>query len=151
MFHFGMSPRDILTGFREGRFSIAWDLLPNDVEDLRRDPDFASGYNETPRLVTYYVAFNTTRARWPTGRCGCAWRAVDVPQLVRQTLGRAIPALGLIPPGLLGHGPGGLAPEPASGAARHHGGGLELTAAVHPVFIGPYAAFARELSSVFAA
>jgi ABC-type transport system substrate-binding protein len=61
VFSFGVSPTDILTGFRAGRFSLASDLLPADVEALRREPDFASTYRETPQLITYYAAFNTHR------------------------------------------------------------------------------------------
>ena len=100
-----MPPQEILAGFRAGRFSLAWDLFPSDLEELRREPEFAPGYRETPRLVTYYVAFNTHRGPMAdrATRRSLA-RAIDVPRLVRQTLGRiAIPAHGLIPPGLLGH------------------------------------------------
>src|SRR5262249_47504689 len=58
VFSFGVSPAEILSGLRGGRFALGSDLIPADVEVLRRDPDFASSYRETPRLMTYYAAFN---------------------------------------------------------------------------------------------
>ena len=68
---------------------------------FRHDPRFASGYRESPRLSTYFAAFNRHRGplRDVELRRSLA-RAVDVPGIVRRTLGRlAIPAHGLIPPG----------------------------------------------------
>ena len=88
VFTFGVSPEEILAGFRAGRFSLASDLFPADVEALRREPEFASGYRESPRLVTYYAAFNIHRE--PLADRALRQRlvqAVDVPRLVRQTLG----------------------------------------------------------------
>jgi ABC-type transport system substrate-binding protein len=154
VFSFGVSPKDILEGFRAGRFSLASDLFPEDVEALRREPEFASSYRETPQLITYYAAFNAHRG--PLADRALRQKlihAVDVPRLVRQTLGRlAIPAHGLIPPGLLGHDPAsGSRAEPAPSAKP--GGAptpIELTATVHPVFFGRCSALARELSSAFA-
>ena len=58
---FGVTPKEIATGSSRVDISVASDLFPADVEELRRSPEFASGYRETPRLVTYYVAFNTRR------------------------------------------------------------------------------------------
>jgi peptide/nickel transport system substrate-binding protein len=79
---------------------------------------------------------------------------VDVPRLVRQTLGRlAVPARGVIPPGLLGHDPAARFhfDSSASASPETRAGGIELTAAVHPVLVGPYGALMREVSNVFAA
>jgi peptide/nickel transport system substrate-binding protein len=102
--------------------------------------------------VTYYAAFNTLRG--PLADRALRQRlvqAVDVQKLVRQTLGRlAIPAHGLIPPGLLGHDPAPLGHarsqeiEPATSSA------LELTAVVNPVFFAGYSALYRELTGAFA-
>jgi peptide/nickel transport system substrate-binding protein/oligopeptide transport system substrate-binding protein len=152
VFTFGISPKDTLAGFRAGRLSLASDLYPADVEALRREPDFASGYRETPRLITYFVVFNTNHG--PLADRALRQRlasAVDVPKLVRQTLGRlAIPASGLIPPGLIGHDPGGaragLGPLAAPDKLPAT---LELSAVLHPLFMagGGYSAFARELES----
>jgi ABC-type transport system substrate-binding protein len=149
VFTCAVPPAEILSGFRAGRFSLAGDLFPADAETLRREPAFASGYRENPRLTTYFVAFNTHRGpladRALRRRLG---QAVDVPALVRRTLGRmAIPAASLIPPGLLGHDPT-TRPEPARPAGPAEAlSGLELTATVHPVFAAGYSAFARELAS----
>jgi len=154
VFHFGVTPKVILAGLREGRFSLASELLPGDVEELRRLPEFASRYKETPRLVTYFVAFNSLRGTLVDRslRLRLA-RSVNVPQLIRQTLGRlAIPAHGIIPPGLIGHDPDAV-PRRGSGGDDlvETMTGVELTAAIHPVLAGPYAAVASELSSSFRA
>ena len=65
IFRFGMSPEEIRSEFLEGRLSIASDLLPADVEALRRDPRHGSGYRESPRLSIYCVAFNV-QDEWVT-------------------------------------------------------------------------------------
>ena len=153
IFSFGVSPADILSGFRGGRFSLASDLFPEDVEALRREPEFASGYRETPRLITYYAAFNTHRGPLSDQRLRrTLMRSVDVPSLIRRTLGRlAVPAHGLIPPGLLGHEPASSA-RTASGQMQVPGqqsAEIELTAALNPVYFGEYAALIRELSHAF--
>lgn len=75
---------------------------------------------------------------------------VDVAGLVRQTLGRlAIPAHGLIPPGLAGHDPeyalrSASAPSPIPTQSSVE---IELTAALNPVFFGEYSILARQLSN----
>jgi ABC-type transport system substrate-binding protein len=154
VFSFGASPEDILAGFRAGRFSLASDLFPADVETLRREHEYASGYRETPRLITYYAAFNGCRG--PLADRALRQRlvrAVDVPRLVRQTLGRlAIPAHGLIPPGLLGHEPASASRSDAGAPAGADATSpaIELSAVVNPVFFGRYASVARELSRAFA-
>ncbi len=151
VFAFGVPPAEAASGFRAGRFSLVGDLFPADVEALRRDPVFASRYRENPLLTTYFVVLNTHRG--PLADRDLRRRlaqAVDAPALVRRTLGRlAIPAASLIPPGLLGHDPTlGSRPEKARPAAPADGlAGLELTAAIHPVFSTSYSAFARELAA----
>ncbi|HSB09208.1 MAG TPA: ABC transporter substrate-binding protein [Blastocatellia bacterium] len=153
IFNFAVSPADILSAFRAGRFSLASDLLPEDVEALRREPDFASGYRETPRLITYYAAFNTRRPPLNDKRLRQSLvQAVDVAAVVRQALGRlAVPAHGLIPPGLLGHDPSHVSrtyPSPSS-APELSSSEVELAAVLNPVFFGEYAALTRELESAF--
>jgi len=150
-FNFGVSPTTILQQFRAGRLSIAADLLPGDAESLRREPEFAAGYHEIPRLTTYYLAINVHRGPLKDKRLRQRLAAsIDIPNLVRQTLGRiAVPAQGLIPPGLLGHDSSystrtqELAPLPAAGKQEDE---IELTAVVNPVFFGEYAGFTREIS-----
>ena len=153
MFSIGVPAREILTGFREGRFALASDLLPADVDALRREPDFAAGYREAPRLVTYYAAFNARSG--PLSDPGLRHRlvqAVDVSRLVQRHLGRlAIPAYGLIPPGLPGYDPGrrphgevSTPPESPSPMT------VELRAVANPVFFGGHAAVAQDVQSAFA-
>jgi ABC-type oligopeptide transport system substrate-binding subunit len=121
---------------------LASDLFPADVEALRRDSEFAASYRETPRLSTYYAAFNIHRG--PLTDAALRLRiikAVEVAALVQRTLRRvAIPAEGLIPPGLLGHDPAGGVREPTT-LVPVSSGEVKLVAAVHPVFTREYAAF----------
>ncbi len=161
VFHLGITPEETRNEFIAGRLSIARDLVPADAEAFRHDPRFASGYRESPRLTTYYVVFN--RRRGPLVDEGLRRRllhAVDAGALVRRTLGRlAIPAHGLIPPGLLGYsaaGPssggraaGPTSPPDSSVEATVSREAVELTAAVHPIFFSEFSAFFRELAETF--
>jgi ABC-type transport system substrate-binding protein len=153
VFNFGVAPADILSQFRAGRFSLASDLLPADAEALRREPEFASGYHEVPRLITYYAAFNSHRGPLKDKRLRQTLaQSIDVASVVRQTLGRlAVPAHGLIPPGLLGHDStyAPLMPSASTSAPAQPGVEMELTAVLNPVFFGEYAAFSREISRFF--
>ncbi len=161
VFHFGVPPEEIRSEFLAGRLALARDLFPADAEAFRHDPRFAAGYRESPRLTTYFVGFNLHRGpfRDVDARRNLA-RAIDAPTLVRRTLGRlAIPAHGLIPPGLLGYSAGG--PSSSSGAtgetrpsdssveATVSRESVELSASVHPVFFGEFSNFYRELSDAF--
>ncbi|MGH9316426.1 MAG: ABC transporter substrate-binding protein, partial [Thermoanaerobaculia bacterium] len=86
-------------------------------------------------------------------------QAVDVTALVRRTLGRlAIPAHGLIPPGLLGYsaaGPKSVVENPAAASSDSSARAtvsretIELSAAVHPIFFGELSAVFRELADAF--
>jgi ABC-type transport system substrate-binding protein len=149
-FNFGVSPTEILSQFRAGRFSLASDLLPADAEALRREPEFAAGYHEIPRLTTYYLTFNIHRGPLRDKQLRQTLvSSFDVATVVRQTLGRiAVPAEGLIPPGLLGHD-SSYTPRVQGQAVtgkEKHSGEIELTAVVNPVFFGEYAAFTREIA-----
>ncbi len=153
VFTFGVSPGDILSGFRSGRFSLGSDLAPTDVESLRREPDFAPGYRETPRLITYFISFNNHRG--PLADRALRLRlanAVQVPKVIRQTLGRlAVPATSLVPPGLLSHEsrsvPYGDASSPAP--AERAQGLVEVTANIHPIFMAAYSGVLREITTAF--
>ena len=160
VFHFGVPPEEIRNEFLAGRLALARDLLPADAEAFRHDPRFASGYRESPRLTTYFVGFNNHQGpfRDVDARRNLA-HAVDVPALVRRTLGRlAIPAHGLIPPGLLGYsasgpssGSGAIGARPADSSveATVSRESVEVSAAVHPVFFGEFSNFYRELAEAF--
>jgi ABC-type oligopeptide transport system substrate-binding subunit len=158
-FRFGLTPEEIRDDFLAGRLSVATELLPADAESLRQDQRFAAGYRENPRLSTYFIVFSRNRpALSDVERRRALVKSVDVPGLVRRTLGRlAIPAHGLIPPGLLGHAApdtransGGVAtPSDSSVEQTMSRDRVELTAAVHPVFFGEFSAFTRGLTEAF--
>src|SRR5262249_49287719 len=157
VFRFGSPAEEVREDFEAGRLSVAFDLLPADVERLRHDPRFASGYREGPKLQTYFVAFNCRRGPMQDGSVRRSLGgAVDVAGLGRQTLGRlAIPAQGLIPPGLLGHSASRRESAASSGReasdvqATVSRETVELAAAMHPLFFGELSAFARGLSDAF--
>ena len=160
VFHFGVSSEEVRNEFLAGRLSLASDLLPADAEAFRHDPRFASGYRESPRLATYFVGFNRQRGPLQDVELRRSLvRAVDVAGFVRRTLGRlAIPARGIIPPGLLGYSAAGPGSGPLSGATAPSDSSveatvsretIELTAAVHPVFFGEFSGFFRELTEAF--
>ncbi len=153
VFTFGVSPKEILSGFRSGRFSLASDLLPEDAESLRHEADFASGYRETPRLITYFAVLNAQRGPLSDPRLRRRLvDAIDAPRLVRQTAGRiAVPASGLIPPGLLGHESVRVAAATSPKAAPEKlPSPIELTVALHPLFFEQYAGTYKELSRIWA-
>jgi len=160
VFRFGVSPEEIRDEFLAGRLSLASDLLPADAEAFRHDPRFASGYRETPRLQTYFIAFNRRRGPLKDVAVRRALaRSMDVPGAVRRALGRlAIPAHGIIPPGLLGYSPAPAArPSGKSAAASLDSDVLqtvsresvELLGAIHPIFFSEYAAFLEEITQAF--
>ncbi len=158
VFRFGISPEEIRDEFLAGRLSLASDLLPADAETFRHDPRFASGYRETPRLQTYFLAFNRRHGLMKDVALRRALaRALDVPGAVRRTLGRlAMPACGIIPPGLLGHSPSPASRPPAGGAAALSSDSevmqtvsresVELLVAIHPIFFSEYATFLEEIT-----
>ena len=148
VFSFNVPPKDILAEFKSGRYSLCGDLFPEDLRKLYLDPEYASGYLESPDLSTYFVAFNRNTVQLQNADHRRRLRdAVDVPTLVRQTLGRlALPANGVIPPGLLGHDSRFRVPDsPASSDDQP----LELTAAVHPLFQAEYAALLEQVMHSF--
>src|SRR5207249_3470803 len=128
---------------------------PADAEALRREPEFASGYHQIPKLTTYYLAFNVHRGPLKDKRLRETVAAsIDVANIVRQTLGRvAVSAQGLIPPGLLGHDSNypNRSQDATAGASGKPDQEIELTAVMNPVFFGEYAALTREISSSLSA
>ena len=146
IFTFGVSPQEILSGFRSGRFHLAWDMLPSDVETLKHDPQFANRYRETPRLSTYFIVFNIHKGPFQDEKLRHRFiESLDIDGLIRRNLGRlAIPAHSLIPPGLLGYEPARRLSPSASDRAKSRED-VELNASVHTMFEATYASFAREL------
>ena len=156
VYEFGVTPAEILKGFREGRFALANDLSPSDVEALRRDPEFAAGYRETPSLSTYYVAFNIHRGPFRDKQLRqSVISALDAPALVQKTLGRlAVPAHGIIPPGLLGHSPIQTSRTSYAIAAKPFDrpeAVLDLKVAVNPVYFLEHGSIFDQLAGAFRA
>ncbi len=152
VFHFGTQPTEIRSGFEAGRYAIAGEMLPEDVEALRRDPTYASGYREAPAFATYFIACNTRRG--PLADASLRRQiaaAIDRPRLAQQTLGRLVkPAQGLIPPGLLGYeaergGPAAPVDTPQAGSRD-----IELVCLVHSIFLTEYRAYFRRLCDTLA-
>ena len=129
VFRFGVSPEEIRSEFLAGRFSLAFDLLPADAEAFRHDPRFASRYRENPRLTTYYMTFNSRRGPLRDVELRRSlMRAVDVAAFARRAIGRlAIPAHGIIPPGLIGYSASSPASGPVSGASGSTDSSVEAT------------------------
>ncbi len=153
IFQFGVTATEIRSGFEAGRFAIAGELLPEDVEALRRDPRLASGYRETPAFATYFVALNIHHG--PLADLGLRRQivqAIDRTRLARQTIGRlAKPAHSLIPPGLLGYEAEAVDPQRLGDTPQALGGrDIALNVLVHPVFLSEYRAYFRRLSEALA-
>jgi ABC-type transport system substrate-binding protein len=140
-FRTSMTASAIAAGLRSGEIDLARDLLPQDLEELARDPRFRSGFVETPKKDTYFVLFNTAA---PAGGSEALRRALAGSfrnqDLVWSTLGRfALPANGLLPPGILGHDAGRrrvhLAKDAAAQMVADSGLALpvRLKASMHPV------------------
>jgi serine/threonine protein kinase/ABC-type transport system substrate-binding protein len=152
-FNCGIGSADIATGLKAGKFDMASNLQPKDLEEILQDPLFRAGVVEVPKKNVYYVLFRdkSDLAKNDALRkalCG----VVRIDDLVRGTLGRfAQPATGLIPPGILGHDPGKrrqpLLREEA--VAQLESSGLktpvQLRAAVHPIFQDRYQSLTKEL------
>ncbi|HQQ77762.1 MAG TPA: ABC transporter substrate-binding protein [Thermoanaerobaculia bacterium] len=155
VFRFGVPPEEIRSEFLAGRFSIASDLLPADAEALRQDPRFRATYRESPSLVTYFVTFNIHKGVFADARARRAVaQGIDAAAIVRRTLGRhAIPANGLIPPGLLGYVTKPRSHPQASGqvsgAHTVSRETTEFTAVVNPIMFGEFGGFTKELTQAF--
>ena len=146
VFTFGLTAGEVYRQFVAGNFSVAWDLLPADVEALLSDRRYAFQHKETPRLCTYFAAFNTHRGVLADESIRQSLvRSIDVEKLIRKNLGRlAIPACGIIPPGLIGYQPQSEKQQSTTKVKRF-GNDRELTCAMNPIYSGPYAAVAKDL------
>ncbi|MCI0605974.1 ABC transporter substrate-binding protein, partial [bacterium] len=144
IFTFGVSISEILAGFRSGQFSLAWDLFPSDVEALRHESESGIKYKETPRLSTYYFAFNIHKGPFRDEQLRRELiHSLDTESMVRKTVGRlAIPAESLIPPGLLGYEKNLLrhAYHPFTQLVND----LDVSCFLNSVYQGPYSGFADD-------
>ncbi|HEY4491134.1 MAG TPA: ABC transporter substrate-binding protein, partial [Acidobacteriota bacterium] len=145
-FSFGLSPAESLAGFKSGRYSLAMDLVPADVEALLHEPEYASNFSEIPNLITYYVVMNIHLDPLQDERIRHQLiDSLNVASLTRRNIGRlAVPANSLTPSGLLGYEPAPriIAPAPAkkSGASE-----MELSAMLHSIYQSRYTGFTRDL------
>jgi len=148
-FHLGIGPEESWRGFLSGRFTAVADLRPPDLAELRKDPKYLAGYAELPRLSTYFMAFNAHSGRLTNRKLREALdRALDVESLLRETLGEQVtPALGLLPPNLLGRVERRQTPQPATDEDRDMLTGLSLRFTVSPSYRRQYAVFWERLRS----
>ncbi|HMF09726.1 MAG TPA: ABC transporter substrate-binding protein, partial [Thermoanaerobaculia bacterium] len=152
-----LSGESIARGFRSGEFDLARDLLPQDLDAILREPRLRSGLVETPKKNTYFVMFHSGSAAGSNDALRRALAgAARAQDLVWATLGRfALPATGLLPPGILGHDPGRrqthLSREKALELIRSSGleMPLRLKAAVHPTLQNQYASLTQALFRVW--
>ena len=100
--------RAIATRLRSGEIDLARDLSPQDLEEILREPRFRAGLVEVPKKNTYFALFNTKRGPGANAALRRALAGVVRSQdFVWGALGRfAVPATGILPPGILGHDPG---------------------------------------------
>ena len=136
VFHVDLSPEDIVSEFEAGRLSLASDLLPDDVDLLRRRTPPAK-YREHPRLSTYFLVLNNRTGPFsdPEVRRALA-RALDLGNLQASTLGaRVSRAHSLLPPGMLGYDARRRAPE-VDRAAGERLRGLRLEVRPHSAYLG---------------
>ena len=107
-FRASLAASAIADGLRDGSLDIARDLLPQDLESILREPRFRAGLVETPKKNTYFAVFHTTSAAGSNEALRTALaNAVRTAGPRLGTLGRfALPATGVIPPGILGHDAG---------------------------------------------
>lgn len=138
-FDLGVGTRQVLKGFRSGRYSLAAGLSSREVEQLRQDPRFAPGYRESPRLATFFLVLQARHGPLVDPRVRHALAAaLATSQSVRETVGRwGQPATSLLPPGLLGH-VDTAPPRPAADGV-HHLHGLRLRAVLLPAYATAYA------------
>ena len=99
----GIPAEEITSEFRAGRFSLATQLLPEDVRSLRHDSAVAAGFVESPGLSTAFIQFNTKQGPLADLDVRKALsRVLDSEALVRHLATRmAAVADGLVPPALL--------------------------------------------------
>lgn len=145
IFHFGSAGEKVAAEFRQGRLSLASDLPPAEIDALRRDPEFAAGYRETPRLATYFLALDARHPPFSSREQRRELAGALGLSTALQEAGRlALRAHGLIPPGLLGYE--APAPLPALPPAQPLDRDKVFVRVVkHPVYSGAYGGFWQKL------
>ncbi|HEV8117220.1 MAG TPA: ABC transporter substrate-binding protein, partial [Thermoanaerobaculia bacterium] len=157
-FRAGLPATAIASGLKSGEFDLGRDLLPKDLEAILREPRFRSGIVETPKKNAYFALFNSSSAAGSNAALRQAMaHAIRTQDFVWGSLGRfALPATGLLPPGILGHDAGRRQVHPekekAVEAVRSCGLPLpvRLSAAVHPILLDQYGALTKALFAIWA-
>ncbi|RMH21248.1 MAG: hypothetical protein D6696_06280 [Acidobacteria bacterium] len=152
VFRLDLEPAEVAAALRSERLDLGRDLLPEDLEELLRDPRFRDRLVEATKRNVYFALFNSggPAAHHPAVRAALA--SVRVEDVIWRTVGRfARPASGLIPPGVLGHGcyrrP--VPPPREQVLASLASAGLDLpirlAGAVHPALRDRFGPFIRAL------
>ncbi|HTD53642.1 MAG TPA: ABC transporter substrate-binding protein, partial [Thermoanaerobaculia bacterium] len=157
-FRAALSASSIAEGLRSGELDLARDLLPQDLDAILREPRFRAGLVETPKKNTYFALFNSSSAAGANAALRQALAsAARTQDLVWGALGRfALPATGLLPPGILGHDPGRRQPhlprERVIEMIQSAGVSLpvRLKVSVHPILQNQYGALTQALFRVWA-
>jgi peptide/nickel transport system substrate-binding protein/oligopeptide transport system substrate-binding protein len=156
-FKCGVTSAEIVSGLRSDQIDLASSLLPQDLESILQDKQLRVNLVEAPKKTVYFAFFNSHS---PIGKIPELRKALSgilrVQDLVRGTLGRfALPAEGLIPPGILGHDPGRrsqpILREQALELLKSTGLStpIQIQAAIHPVLLDRYATLTKALLEVW--
>ncbi len=151
-FELGIEAARVEGAFRSGELQVASGLRPQDVEALRRDPEYLQGFREAPGFSTYFLVPNSRRGPFADLELRRALaRSFDAEAVVKATLGPlGLPAHGLISPGLPGHEPRARRrrSDPATSGGLED---LEINASVHSAYSGQYAPVWRQLHEAIVA
>jgi ABC-type oligopeptide transport system substrate-binding subunit len=147
-FTFGAPGNQVLSGFKSGRYSVAWNLNPGDFENLLHEPEFASRYQEIPSLATQYIAFNIHSGPFAEENVRQRFvQSIDWDSFLRRKLGRVITrARSLTPPTLLGYEPSDR--MPVASIQRKQTEPIEIRVATHGVYEARYGDFLQEMQEL---
>ncbi len=152
-FRSSMSSVEMRNALVSGELDLARDLAPNDLDELLREPRYRSGFVEAPKRNSYFAVFNQASAVVADPRLRRALAgSAKAQELVWRMIGRlAQPAVGMIPPGVLGHDPGrrerSIGEEDARELVRLGAADapIRLSASVHPVLQDRFGKFTAAL------
>ncbi len=153
-------PWELGDALAAGQVDMVRDLAPDQLDELTRHLIYRTGLVEIARKNVYFVMFNShgKMARHPAVRRVLS-EVVSVRDVVWRTLGRfAVPAVGLIPPGVVGYESTeasdgqGLSKQEAIRILEEAGLRLpiRLTAVVHPIFSHRFERLFQELQAEWA-
>ncbi|HKC23697.1 MAG TPA: ABC transporter substrate-binding protein, partial [Thermoanaerobaculia bacterium] len=156
-FRTSMSAAAIAYGLREGSIDLGRDLMPQDLDALLREPRFRAGLVETPKKGTYFGVFNSRSPMGGNAALRAALAGITRSRdFVWGALGRfALPATGLIPPGILGHDPGrrrSLLPRESALEALEAAGlapPISLKVSLHPILQDRFRAVTSALFGIW--